>query len=219
MPEVTGGSKYRALLVDYGGVLTTPLSSTLDGFCDRLGVDPADFGHAIKQLLSENDAPASVHRLETGELSVPEFEEELSKLLKTTHGGPVVATGLLTEMFAGFDREASMLDAVRSARRQGIRTGLLSNSWGVDGYPREGWDELFDAVVISGEVGLRKPQREIYQLASDLIGVPPEECVFVDDLAHNVRGAAAAGMCGVHHTDVAATLAELEVLFGLELTG
>jgi putative hydrolase of the HAD superfamily len=72
-------------------------------------------------------------------------------------------------------------------------------------------------VVISGEVGLRKPQPEIYRLAADRLGHRTDECVFVDDLAPNVRGAAAAGMVGVHHRDVEATVAELEALFGLPL--
>jgi putative hydrolase of the HAD superfamily len=109
-----------------------------------------------------------------------------------------------------------MVDVVRKARAAGIRTGLLSNSWGFD-YPREGWPELFDAVVISGEVGLRKPDPEIYALAADRLGLPAESIVFVDDLPPNVRAATAAGMVGVLHSEAAATAAELETLLGLSL--
>jgi epoxide hydrolase-like predicted phosphatase len=109
-----------------------------------------------------------------------------------------------------------MLGVVRRAHASGLRTGLLSNSWGND-YPRDGWDELFDAVVISGEVGLRKPDPEIYALAAERLGVPAEETVFVDDLSTNVRAAAAAGMVGVHHTDPDRTISELEILFGRRL--
>ena len=108
---------------------------------------------------------------------------------------------MLARMFAGFRPEPDMIGVVGTARAAGIRTGLLSNSWGLD-YPREGWDELFDVVVISGEVGLRKPDPAIYLLAADRLRLRPAEVVFVDDLAPNVRGAAAAGMVGVQHTDV-----------------
>jgi len=107
-----------------------------------------------------------------------------------------------------------MLDVVRRARESGVRTALVSNSWGTDAYPRDDFDVLFDAVVISGDVGMRKPEPQIYRYAAAQVGVAPEQCVFVDDLAVNVRGAAAVGMCGVHHTDVATTVAELEALFG-----
>jgi epoxide hydrolase-like predicted phosphatase len=109
-----------------------------------------------------------------------------------------------------------MVDAVRAAKVHGLGTALLSNSWGL-GYDRADWAALFDVVVISGEVGLRKPEPAIYRLAAERLGARPEECVFVDDLAHNVRGAAAAGMVGVHHTSVEMTLSELEALFGVPL--
>jgi putative hydrolase of the HAD superfamily len=109
-----------------------------------------------------------------------------------------------------------MLDIVRAARAAGIRTGLLSNSWGLD-YERDGWEALFDAVVISGEVGLRKPDPAIYALAAQRLDLPPEQIVFVDDLRPNVRAAVSAGMVGVQHVDVETTASELEVLFDTSL--
>jgi putative hydrolase of the HAD superfamily len=115
-------------------------------------------------------------------------------------------------MFAGMRVEAGMLDVVRAARAAGIHTGLLSNSWGLD-YERDGWEMLFDAVVISGEVGLRKPDPAIYALAAERLDLPPEQIVFVDDLRPNVRAAAATGMVGVQHVDLETTVSELEILF------
>jgi HAD superfamily hydrolase (TIGR01509 family) len=103
----------------------------------------------------------------------------------------------------------AMQDAVRRARAAGLRTGLLSNA---DGGGRPEWAALFDAVVLSGTAGVGKPQPEAYRLVAARMGVAPERCVFVDDLRRNVVGAAAAGMTGVHHTSLDATLAELEVL-------
>jgi epoxide hydrolase-like predicted phosphatase len=105
---------------------------------------------------------------------------------------------------------------LRQAKAAGLSTALLSNSWGLD-YPREQWDELFDVVVISGEVGMRKPEARIYQLAAERLGVAPEACVFVDDLAPNIRGAQAVGMVGVHHVTPQQTIEELEALLGITL--
>lgn len=209
---------YRGLVVDYGGVLTTSLNSTINDFCVELDLDERELGRAIKGLLDgTGQGPAPVHALETGALSVAEFERELAKTLRTRAGAAVDAAGLVTKMFSGFDRDPTMTDAVRRLRRTGVRTALCSNSWGTDGYPRDDFGELFDVVVISGEVGLRKPEPEIYTHTAQQLGLAPHECVFVDDLAVNVRGAAAVGMCGVHHTDTATTLAELAVLFGQPL--
>ena len=90
----------------------------------------------------------------------------------------------------------------------------MSNSWGND-YPRDGWDDMFDGVVISGEVGMRKPEPRIFEHALGLIGLPPQQCVFIDDIDANVVAARALGISGIHHVAVQETLAELERLFDL----
>jgi putative hydrolase of the HAD superfamily len=210
-----------ALIVDYGGVLTAPLADTMAQWCAADGIDVAVFRRVMRDWLGPAYAgrgPGNpLHALERGELPAAEFEVELALRLRGVDGGAVAAAGLLERMFAGFETgEAPMRTAVGRARSAGVLTGLLSNSWGLD-YPRVGWDELFDVVVISGEVGLRKPEPEIYALAARRLGVDPGTCVFVDDLSPNVRGAEAAGMVGVHHVDAEQTLRELEALFGLTL--
>ncbi len=124
--------------------------------------------------------------------------------------------GVLTDFGDGFAVEPPLLTVVREVRGRGVLTGLLSNADGLWAPPQE-WDGLFDAVVISGEVGMAKPSAEIYELTAERLGLPVGECVFVDDLAINVRGAAAAGMVGVHHTSVSATVGELGVLLGFPL--
>jgi putative hydrolase of the HAD superfamily len=171
----------------------------------------------VRDLYGDDDAPGVVHALETGAMAVEDFEVALAARLTTRAGGSVDPTGLLHKMFAGFESEPTMLQVVLAARAAGIRTALVSNSWGTDFYAREGFADLFDAVVISGEVGLRKPQPAIYRYAAAQLGVEPQRCVFVDDFAHNVRGATAVGMCGVLHVDVAQTVAELEAVFGRPL--
>jgi putative hydrolase of the HAD superfamily len=207
----------RALVVDYGGVLTTDLVTSMGAYCEADGVDLADFGRAMRELLGPQAAADAevnpVHALERGEMAVPDFERALAARLPTRSGAPVQAEGLLERMFAGFREEPAMVEVVRRARSAGIATALLSNSWGMD-YPDEEWPSLFDATVISGEVGLRKPDPEIYLLTAQRLGLPPGACVMVDDLPPNVRGAASTGMVGVHHVGVASTVAELEALFG-----
>ena len=109
--------------------------------------------------------------------------------------------------------EERMVEAVRAARRSGVATGLVSNSWGPGGYPRELIAELFDGVVISGEVGVRKPRPEIYRLGAAALGLPPARCVFVDDLRGNLRPAAELGMTVIHHTSADETASRLAALF------
>jgi epoxide hydrolase-like predicted phosphatase len=111
-----------------------------------------------------------------------------------------------------------MLGAVRSARAAGVKTGLISNSWGEGlAYDQDLLDELFDAVVISGDVGMHKPEPEIFHLGAEKIGVEPDDCVFVDDLKENIAGAEAVGMTGVLHRGSDQTVPELERLLGVAL--
>lgn len=116
--------------------------------------------------------------------------------------------GVLTDVDGHPDREPPILTAVRDAHARGLRTAMISNAEvAPDWLP-----DVFDALVLSGKVGFGKPDPRIYHLAAARIGVEPAECVFVDDLIGNVRGAVAAGMVGVHHTRAATTLTELAVL-------
>lgn len=98
-----------------------------------------------------------------------------------------------------------------------MRTGLVSNSWGTRRYPRELLEDLFDGVVISGEVGIRKPAPEIYALGAESVGLEPRDCVFVDDLPFNLEPARELGMAVVHHVSPPDTIAELERVLGLAL--
>jgi epoxide hydrolase-like predicted phosphatase len=213
----------KGLIVDYGGVLTNPLPEFMASWVRADGIDPDRFAELMRRWLGPGTDRNPVHDLETGRIGAAEFERLLAAELSVAArgGGPGPAevdraSGMLTRMFAGMRVEPSMLNVLRTARAAGIRTGLLSNSWGLD-YEREGWDTLFDAVVISGEVGLRKPDPAIYQLATRRLGLPPEQIVFVDDLRPNVKAATAAGMVGVQHVDVETTVSELEILFGASL--
>jgi putative hydrolase of the HAD superfamily len=199
----------RALLVDYGGVLTTNVFASFREFCVAEGLDP----DAIKRLFREEPRALELVRgLETGALSEDEFGERFGELLEIED-----RTGLVDRMFGGVRPDEEMLAALRRARAAGVRTGLISNSMGAGRYDRATFEELFDGVVISGEVGMHKPQPEIFLLGAERAGVAPEQCVFVDDLRENCAGAEAVGMTAVLHRGAASTVAELERLFAVAL--
>src|SRR5437588_9342784 len=123
----------------------------------------------------------------------------------------------MDRLFSGAQRAEEMLATVREIHAAGIRTGLISNSWGTRRYDRRLLAELFDGIVLSGEEGIRKPAPEVYRLGAQRIGVEPEACVFVDDLPFNLEPAAALGMATVHHTSAAETAEQLKRLFGVKL--
>ena len=211
------GEGPRALVVDYGGVLTTPLDEAMRAWCDGEGIDNDHFRTLMQTWLREAAAsPNPAYRLERGELTAAEFERLLAGELRTTDGRTLTPDGMLTRMFAGFRAAPAMVDVVRRVRAAGHRTALLSNSWGLD-YDRTDWEHLFDVTVISGEVGLRKPEPEIYLLTADRLGLPPSACVFVDDLGPNVRAARQVGMIGIRHVSAEHTIAALETHLRLDL--
>jgi epoxide hydrolase-like predicted phosphatase len=203
----------RGLIVDWGGVLTMPIHTAISSWLEVTGVDRDHYGAVVRRWVEPPPGEVSpVHRLERGEIAVEEFEHLLSAAL-AQEGSPVEAAGLIGQMFADLAiYEDSMTSLVTRAHAAGVRTALLSNSWGNE-YDRSDWHEMFDAVVISGEVGMRKPEPEIFELALDRIGLPAAECVFVDDVAPNIAAAAEAGLVGIVHRTFEETARELEALF------
>lgn len=210
----------KGLVVDWGGVLTEPLDSAIRAWADLDGVDFEHYVEVMRSWLGPHQGKLArdnpVAALERGEIEVPHFEGQLARRLSEVAGREVSPHGLLQRMFDQFVHAPAMSGLVLRARRAGLRTGLLSNSWGNE-YPREGWDEMFDAIVISGEVGMRKPEPEIFAHVLELLGLTAGETVFVDDLDHNVTAARELGIVGVHHTSYESTASELESLFGLYL--
>jgi putative hydrolase of the HAD superfamily len=202
-------SPYRALVVDFGGVLTTSIWPAFAAFCEREGLAP----ETIRELFKgDSEALALLRSLETGELADAEFERRFGGLL-----GVADHENLIARMFADLGPDEEMIAAVRAAREAGLRTGLITNSWGMGIYERAPTD-LFDAAVISGDVGLHKPQPEIYELACERLGVEAAAAVFVDDLRENCTGAEAVGMTAVLHRATDETIGRLEELFGFPLT-
>ena len=200
--------RYRGLLVDWGGVMTTNVFDSFRAFCEREGLSPEAVGERFR---SDPQSRELLVGLETGALPEEEFEERFAAVLE------VAAPGLIERMFAGGRPDQAMHHAVLRARSAGIRTGLISNSWGTSRYDRVLLGKLFDGVVISGEAGMRKPTREIYALGAQAIELEPSACVFVDDLTFNLRPARELGMATVHHVEPGQTIAALERLLSVEL--
>lgn len=200
--------RYQGLLIDWGGVLTTNLFESFAAFCDAAGIEPDTIRRHFRE---DQDSRRLLIDFETGALSEEEFEPQFAERLG------VPATGLIDGLFAGSYPDQQMLSAVESIRAAGFRTGLISNSWGTRRYDRELLGRLFDGVVLSGEVGIRKPAPEIYLMGARSIGLEPPACVFVDDLPFNLPPAAELEMGTIHHTNAPETIAELERLFGVKL--
>src|SRR5450759_4620314 len=203
----------RGLIVDWGGVLTMPIHMAIGSWLKATGVERDHYGAVLGRWIEPLPGEMSpVHQLERGEIAVEDFEHMLSSAL-AHEGSAVEAQGLVSTMFADLAiYEDSMTSLVTRAHAAGIRTGLLSNSWGHD-YDRSDWLDMFDVVVISGEVGMRKPEREIFELALDRLGLPAAECVFIDDVPDNIEAAVEAGLVGIVHRTFDETASELASLF------
>ena len=197
------------LLIDFGGVLTSNVFASFAAFCRAEGLDPDTVRDRFRQDAAARDL---LGELEEGRIGNADFERRFAPML-----GVREHEGLIARLFAGIEHDEAMFDAVAAARRAGVRTALVSNSWGEEGYDRTRFDELFDVLLISGELGIRKPAPEIYALAAERLGRPPGRCVFVDDLPGNLKPAAAIGMATVLHRTAEQTIGELEELLGVSL--
>jgi epoxide hydrolase-like predicted phosphatase len=219
------GRPYRALLVDYGGVLTTSMSASFAEFCLATGVSPERLrlvlAHAYRGGPTEagdrEGLDALVPAVETGRIPVEEFNDKLAVVLSEGLEQPIEGADLAARLFGGAGPDERMIEAVRAARTKGIKTAMVSNTWGIrDSSPW--YDEVFDAVVLSGREGVRKPDPEIFRLAAHRVEASPASCVFVDDLAANVEGAREVGMTALIHRHADITIPKLEELFGISLS-
>ena len=207
MPEAV---PKRGLLVDFGGVLTSSVFASFEAFCEAEGLSR----DSVRDAFMRNPmARELLFDFELGRIEAGPFEERFAAVLEVERH-----EGLVDRLFAGMTSDEAMIEAVIAAKRAGVRTGLISNSWGTGtSYERDRFPKMFDGVVISAEEGMRKPDPAIYALGAQRIGLEPEDCVFVDDLPGNLKPARALGMATVHHTTADATVPQLEELLGVAL--
>ncbi len=186
-----------ALLIDWGGVLTTSMLDSFDAFERREGVN-------VRAAFRDDEAArGALVDLETGAIDIATFEARLGRALG------VDPHDLANRLTRDVRPDQEMLDAVRAFHDQGVPTALVSNSWREEDYDV---DELFDVVVLSGSIGIRKPDPRIYQHAADRLAIPTARCVFVDDLGGNLKPAKALGMTTIRHTTASSTISQLKRL-------
>ena len=214
------GSRYRALIVDYGGVLTSSIGASFAAFCMETGVDPERFTSIVAEAYGRDGSDGMIARVERGMIAPREFERWLAAALSDGSPQPVKPSGLRRRIFAGVRPDPAMIAAVEKLHTAGTRTAVISNTWGPPvAFGASQMRAIFDAIVRSDQVGLRKPDPEIYLLTAERLQKSPGECVFVDDLLQNVEGARAVGMHAFVHRNATFTVPKLEELFGIPLPG
>lgn len=209
---------YTAVVFDLGGVVMPSPIDAFRAYETRNGL-PHRFLSEV--VLSGGDGNAW-SRLERGELTMDEFADEFESECAMA-GGTVVVTDLFADIGAAAGARPEMLTAIRRIRAEGLRTAALTNNWRADadapgvGEHTPELADVFDVIVESAIVGLRKPDPRIYELTCTRLGVTPTESVFLDDLGTNLKSARALGMTTIKVGDPAVALAELEDVLGFPL--
>ncbi|GLF99454.1 HAD-IA family hydrolase [Streptomyces yaizuensis] len=200
------------LILDFGGVLTTGVAECAAGFDRRAGLAVGTFLSVISR---HPEGSRLYEDLERGAVTQAEWNAGTAALLGLEGGN------LLGRVLEDLHPEPSVIAAAQSARAQGVRVGIFSNSLGrepYDVYAGYGLDELYDVVLVSEDYRMRKPDPALYKEMLELMGLPGEACVFVDDTARNLPPAGDLSIATVHATRPANTIAQVEALLGLRLT-
>ena len=203
----------RAVVSDFGGVLTAPIAEAFALIQDDLGVSPRMFGEALARA----GEPNPLYALEVGAITEAEFLATLERELGALLGRPVSLHGFAERYMGALAPNHELFAHVRGLHERGVRLALCTNNvreWEPLWRAKLPIDELFETVVDSAFVGVRKPDPEIYAIVLERLGLRAEECAFVDDLARNVDAAVALGFAGVRFEDTAQTVAALDALVG-----
>jgi putative hydrolase of the HAD superfamily len=212
-PQANG---IRAIVSDFGGVLTTPLLNAFAAFQDDVGISPESLGRAMREGLAEGEE-LPLFRLERGEISEDEFLDRLTDGLESILGHRPHLHHFRRTFFEALDPNQEMIELMRELKASGLKMALLTNNvreWEPLWRPMLPVDEIFEEVVDSAFVGCRKPEARIYELTLDRIGMPAEACLFIDDLRPNCEGAEALGMRAVHFGDNEQAIGEIRAALG-----
>jgi putative hydrolase of the HAD superfamily len=193
--------RLRAVISDFGGVLTNRLLEAFAAFQDETGISAEQLGRAM-QRVSERDGEYPLFRLERGEVSERDFLEDLSWGLEPELGHRPTLHRFREIYFEALHPNAPMLDLMRELRDRGYRMAILTNNvreWEELWRSKLPLDEIFELIVDSAWVGMRKPDPAIYRLTVERLdaGLEPAECLFVDDNELNVEAARELGMVAV----------------------
>jgi epoxide hydrolase-like predicted phosphatase len=192
-------SRVEVLVCDFGGVLTSPLMNSFAAFQDSSGVPLEALGRAMAAT-AERDGAHPLFELEKGHLSERDFLGKLEASVEAELGRPVAMHDFAESYFAHLETNHELLDFVRDLRSRGLRAAILTNNvkeWEPRWRAMIPVDEVFEMVIDSAFVGMRKPEREIYELTLERLGVAPEAAVLLDDIEINCAAAREAGMRAV----------------------
>jgi putative hydrolase of the HAD superfamily len=206
--------KIEMVISDFGGVLTTPLAESFLAVQDRVGITSKAFAAALGDTV-EKTGKNPLFELECGRITEATFDDQLATALEPHigHRPDIKQFGL--ELFSTLEPNPGMLDLIREVRRDGFRTALLTNNvkeWEILWREMLPVDELFETVVDSAFVGIRKPDPRIYELTLDRVQLPPEACIFIDDMKINCEAATELGIHAVHFRETAQARAEVKEL-------
>jgi putative hydrolase of the HAD superfamily len=209
-------AEIEAVVSDFGGVLTTPLLGSFMAFQDTTGISTEDLGKAMAAI-AEEDGENPLYRLERGDVTEAAFLERLAEGLEPLLGHRPELHRFKEIYFEALDSNEPMIELMRELKGEGYRMAMLTNNvreWEPLWRSMLPVDEIFETVVDSGFVGVRKPEPRIYEITIERIGLPGEACLFVDDLAHNCDGAREAGMTAVNFRDNEQAIAEIRAALG-----
>lgn len=203
---------FEAVVSDFGGVLTSPLVRSFAAFQDEAGIPLEALGAAMASV-AERDGANPLFELECGRMTEADFLARLGAQLSDDLGRPVEMHTFSERYFANLDPNEEMIAFLRSLRdAHGLRLAMLTNNvreWEPRWRAMLPVDELFELVVDSAFVGMRKPDPAIYELTCSRLGVAPSACIFIDDFEHNCEAARAVGMTAVWFRDNEQAIADV----------
>lgn len=217
--EGAGAGTIATVISDFGGVLTTPLVSSFAAVQDDTGIPMEELGRAMARI-SEREGRHPLFELETGRLSEDDFLAKLGEELQPTLGHRPEMHRFAEIYFQALHPNGEMIALMRDLKASGLRMAMLTNNvreWEPRWRSMLPVDEIFELVVDSAFVGMRKPDPEIYELTLERLGGPePASCLFVDDIEANVLTARELGMAAVHYRHNEQAIAEVRSLLGAD---
>jgi putative hydrolase of the HAD superfamily len=211
------GGRIEAVVSDFGGVLTTPLMGSFLALQDEHGVSVEDFGEAMRAAAEAGDGEIPLYKMERGDITEAEFLETLRDQLEGPLGHRPKLHRFREIFFAALHPNEPMIDLMRDLKRSGLRMAMLTNNvqeWEPLWRTMLPVDEIFELVVDSGYVGYRKPERQIYEITLERLGLPASACLFVDDMELNCEAARALGFTAVQYQEPAQAVAEVRAALG-----
>jgi putative hydrolase of the HAD superfamily len=209
------GRPIEAVVSDFGGVLTTPLMGSFLALQDEVGVRVEHFGEAMRAAAEAGDGEIPLYKLERGDITEPQFLEILRDGLEGPLGHRPKLHRFREIFFAALDPNEPMIDLMRELKRSGLRMAMLTNNvqeWEPLWRPMLPVDEIFETVVDSGYVGYRKPERQIYEITLERLGLPASACLFVDDMEVNCEAARELGFNAVQYREPEQAIAEVRAI-------